>query len=130
MAQVKHDYYFYAEQDYMACKALYAAEVFNSVGSHASEAIEKYMKHIIQVYDMGDEELLHSHNLKALRLVVKNNFKDFDFTIAGLGEISGLYFDMRYPSNSPYDIDKEVSEKLLDIVERVKVSTDRILGIE
>lgn len=130
MAQMTHDYYFYAEQDFMACKALYEAEIFNSVGSHASEAVEKYMKHIIQVFDIGDEELLHSHNLKALSLVVKKNFKDFDFTTEDLGEISGLYFDMRYPSNSPYDIDKDISEKLLNIVEKIKASTDRILGME
>lgn len=130
MAQIKHDYYFYAEQDYKVCKALYTAEIFNSVGSHASEAVEKYMKQIIQVFDIGDEELLRSHNLKALRLVIINNFKDFDFTIEDLGEISGLYFDMRYPSNSPYDIDEEISEKLLHIVGRVKSSTDLILGIE
>lgn len=128
MEKVKHDYYFYAEQDYMSCKALYEMGIYNTVGSHACEAAEKYMKHIIQVFDIGDEELLHSHNLKALRLIVIENFKHFKFSLEDLGELSGLYFDMRYPSNSPYDLDKEVSLKLIDIVKNIKLSSDEILG--
>ncbi|MDF2611084.1 MAG: hypothetical protein K0R92_2558 [Lachnospiraceae bacterium] len=123
----RKSYYEIALEDYTASKILYQSGLYNKSGISAYECIEKLLKYVINHYEISPVELLHSHNLKTLRNSIIDYFPDLDFTLEDIGIMTGLYFDLRYPSLDNYDIDKTKSEEIIDVMERVKKSVEVII---
>lgn len=121
-------YYELALEDYKSTEVLYNAGFYNHVATNCQQAVEKFMKHLIVVKDLStDVNLLRSHNLKSLYSCIKAAYPDFAFGIVEYGFLSGVYYDVRYPSGNNYDIEDIDAVECLKIAKGVKETVDLIL---
>lgn len=110
-------YYDFAENDYQYFMTSYNyGIVANMMGAMAQGICEKYMKHIIELYDVpathqqqdAHESVLRTHNLDKLIKFLRNNM-NIEFseeTEYSMKIINGFYFTTRYPGDDSSMLDE------------------------
>lgn len=116
-----NNYLDFAEDDYKYFMNSYdSGLIANSMGANAQGICEKYMKHLISIYDRKEtleqvkaqESILRTHSLHKLMKYMKVQM-DMEFsnkTKSELKVIDGFYFSCRYPGDESIEIDKESLE--------------------
>lgn len=119
----------FADADYAAASALLkGTECYSIVASLGVQAIEKYLKHIIDVSEHFTTEdkrqYLHSHNLKKLH-VKASEVMPLSITYKECHELSGIYFASRYPGDDEYIPNKEEAKIILAVAEKIREDAHR-----
>jgi HEPN domain-containing protein len=113
----KLDYLFYAEDDYRYVKeVIKTGLVFNGICHNSQNICEKYLKHIIDINDLDDLEVMRTHSLKVLYKFIKNNIKDFKCNWDTILKVDGYYFQVKYPGDNSFTADEEDIKKSWDAV--------------
>lgn len=82
---------------------------------------EKYMKGVIEQIDIDFREkadLLKTHNLKRLGLVINNNLGT-KLNLESLAYLKDFYFEARYPGDEFISVTKEMRDRCEEIMEDV-----------
>ncbi len=109
----------------------YEENEYNQVCSLGVQAVEKFLKAILEVKAIGiDSTILKTHNLKKLIKEVNDCVSNFKNDTSKIFQISSYYFDVRYPGENFYEPSYEdalvVTYEAYDIYQR----TCKILGVE
>lgn len=124
----------FAENDYSYFNANYEeGRVANNMAAEAQNACEKYLKHIIEQYDVNNElnhtGVLRTHNLQTLINYLKD---EMNIQISNEEEscitcINGYYFDTRYPGDSSVFATRSMIEKCHKALEMCRNITFEII---
>ncbi|ADK79553.1 HEPN domain-containing protein [Sediminispirochaeta smaragdinae] len=118
----------YADLDYKSALKLNEDEYLTSSAAfHCQQAVEKYLKALIENLDM---DVPRVHTLLVLMNIVMENYKiDFDRDV--LDQINEVYIDTRYPSSTgliPDGIPQKGTITLfLSFVEDIKIKVEKLL---
>lgn len=129
-----NSYFDFADNDFRFFIASYdQGMVANMMGAMAQGICEKYMKHLISIYDdvqtkgkySEHQSVLRSHNLTRLMKYLKENMK-IEYskeTSRKMKTIDGFYFSTRYPGEDSIMLDSEDIEDCKEAVEACRKET-------
>lgn len=125
-----------AKSDYLFAKSsLDVGEMignYNQVVAILAQAGEKYLKAVIELCFIGDDDamvLLHSHNLRALynKVITKFELKVSSRDCKWLGD---FYFDARYPGDNFVVVNRKDADECLKIVKQLEIDITKIIFAE
>lgn len=105
---------------------------YNQVVAILAQAGEKYLKAVIELCFIGDDDamvLLHSHNLRALynKVITKFELKVSSKDCKWLGD---FYFDARYPGDNFVVANRKDADECLKIVKQLEIDITKIIFAE
>jgi len=126
MDKSRNSYYGIAERDYFSAKSLLDSDqseyFYNNIASLSSQAAEKFMKAVLNEYDLDNPkimELMRAHNLRLLLKRIKELFPACDLNVNDYKSLGDYYFDARYPSDNFEEVDKESAEKCIELLKEL-----------
>lgn len=122
-----------AKSDYLFAKS--SLDVGEKIGNYnqvvalLAQAGEKYLKAVIEICFIGDNDamvLLHSHNLRALynKIVTKFELEVSSRDCKWLGD---FYFDARYPGDNFVVANRADADECLQIVKQLEMDCTKII---
>lgn len=133
-------YFDFAENDYQFfVESCERNAVANIMGAIAQNICEKYMKHLIDTYEVpaneGEEEektkILKSHNFRQLLGYIRENLGvEFSYdTAKKMRDINGYYISARYPGDIVVnELTKSAIDKCLDTVQNCRKETLELMA--
>lgn len=107
-----------AEEDLDVARHLldYDTPYLNSVGFHAQQAAEKFMKALLVYYQI---EIIQTHDLGKLLDLVSTREQSLADSLTDVTALNPYGVDVRYPSDSP-EITPEEAENAIELATQVK----------
>ena len=136
MAEELKTYYDFADNNYDFLMAAYKnGLVGNAMGAMAQETCEKYLKHLIDEYEiLGDSadnakktEILRTHNLTKLSKYISSHLPEVNLDRPSLNLVNGLYFTTRYPGDESIMVEKDDLDEYIDAVKKCKNAVDEFI---
>ncbi|MCL1880918.1 MAG: HEPN domain-containing protein [Oscillospiraceae bacterium] len=131
-----NSYYDFAEEDYELLKFnVESGKVANAMCALANSIVERYLKHVIDVYfkiendtDYGKKQtILKTHSLKGLCGFIKHNSLIMDFDHNIICQADGFHRSARYPSDDSLFVTKDDVDSAWKSVQYCKLIVDDIL---
>ncbi len=97
-------------------------------GINSVEAIERYLKYLLNDIYRYDGMEMRSHSLNALcRVLLKYN-DSFKLIQDNFFRLNSIYFDARYPGNTFYELQEEDAAIAIDTLKKTKNLSEQILN--
>ena len=139
-----YSYYDFAEDDYKTVKRLlrdmqeYNEQPTNTMCSLSQKAIEKYLKHLIDVSvddttlsstDLANKErVMRTHTLRDLISFIQIHIPGFVIDNS-IRHADGFYFDTNYPGQNSFFVSANDVQDCITALEITKKSVENYLGI-
>lgn len=104
-------------------------DIYNRQAVDCQQVVEKVLKGLVETAELPAREiaeLLKTHNLKKLGLVVNKEFGKY-LDISDLAYLKDYYFEARYPGDNFICVSKEERDKCLEIMNDVIVELTDLL---
>lgn len=132
-------YFDFAEDDYLFLQNAYKrGDVANAMGAIAQNICERYMKHLVDKFDLPDtkeeeeqkKDLLSTHNLPRLFNYIEGKLKEgFSHdTKRKMRVINGFYFSARYPGDGSSELSRDDIEDCMEAVKACRKETLELMA--
>jgi hypothetical protein len=132
-------YYDFAYNDYQYFFSYNGDVTYNRIGAEAQEICEKFLKHLIDTYDLPQNDnsqtqhdmAMRTHSLNRLIKYIKYtmNLPLTEKAQNYMHIIDGFYFSTRYPGEDSVTLDKTDIENCKKAVIECKKNVDEIIRI-
>lgn len=133
------NYFDFAEHDYQYFMHSYErGDVANAMGAIAQNICERYMKHLVDRFDLPEtqereeqkKDLLSTHNLPRLFNYIRDNLgADFSHdTKRKMRVINGFYFSARYPGDGSSELSRDDIEDCVAAVKACRKETLELIA--
>lgn len=107
---------------------------YNGTASLCAQSAEKFLKAVIEVcfVEEGSDEMMHllrTHNLRPLYNKISSKYQ-LSIASRDCKWLGDFYFDARYPGDNFVVVTEEDAIECLDILEKLKEDTEKILSQE
>lgn len=130
-----NSYFGTAENDYLYAKTGIMngnnLSNFNVAASLCAQAAEKYMKAVIEIYDVDNEnslQLMRTHNLRLLVNRLRELFKGCPLSSKDYKWLGDFYYEARYPGDNFVVVNEEDALESLRLVEFLKEWIESIVS--
>lgn len=130
-----NSYYGTAENDYLYAKAGIMNDNnlsnFNVAAGLCAQAAEKYMKAVIEIYDVDNEnslQLMRTHNLRLLVNRLRELFKGCPLSSKDYKWLGDFYYEARYPGDNFVVVNEEDALESLRLVEFLREWIESIVS--
>lgn len=124
------NYYSFAENDYLYLKnSIEAGFCSNAMASIAQNIIERYLKHIIDVFCKEEDvtAVLKTHSLKRLLRYINTYLNEFKIDEYKVILADGYYFSARYPGDDSFFVNQKDIDVCWEAVQETKRAVDAYL---
>jgi HEPN domain-containing protein len=124
----KRSYLELAASDMAAAKVLLEGGFYDHCGRMCQQAVEKYMKHVIEFSGMrSDRNLMHTHKIHLLydRIASILNVTVDKTTKDNMVMLTDYYFETNYPSDEQITLNQDEAEAAMKIAgDLIKLISD------
>ena len=124
------NYYALAKNDYLYLKGKSDLELYNNTAVQAQQVVEKYLKHLVDVFcfdHLEADNSLKTHNLVKLNKVLIESGIDLVLDKGKISILKDYYFGAKYPGDNFIWVSKDEADECIELAYEVKEKVENFL---
>jgi len=123
---MRNDYYEIAYNNLLYLQMTLNSPFYNDIAVYAQQIAEKMLKSVAEIVTMGAENLLKSHNLRALYDRIHEQEPEYVINRDSLSTLKDYYFDAKYPGENFVTVTREECSECLETMYSVIEQTNKL----